>query len=202
MSQKRYVVAAAILCFFLYLSPVVANALTSGQAATVVVGQSNLTSGSSGPTSATSLSIPTDVAVDSSGNVWVVDIANDRILEYTAPVTDGEAASIVLGQPDFVSNSPGLTASTLDNPFAIAIDSSGNVWVSDSQNNRVLEYVKGAGFTDGESASIVLGQPDFTSNDNSITNAITLSENRRESRSIHLATSGYPTMVTKESSSS
>src|ERR1700722_2733386 len=72
VSQKRYVIFAALLCFVLYLSPVVANALTNGQSATAVVGQPNLTSGALADT-AIGQFIPTATAIDSSGNVWVTD---------------------------------------------------------------------------------------------------------------------------------
>jgi NHL repeat len=51
--------------------------------------------------------------------------------------TNGGAATIVLGQSSFT---PGTTATTLNVPFGLAFDSSGNLWVADHYNNRVLKY--------------------------------------------------------------
>jgi sugar lactone lactonase YvrE len=69
------------------------------------------------------------------------------------------AASLVIGQPDFVSGAPATTAAGLDYPGAIAFDSAGNLWIGDSNNNRVLAFVPP--FTTGQLATGVLGQPDF-----------------------------------------
>ena len=52
-------------------------------------------------------------------------------------------ATLVLGQPDFTSNGSDTTASTLWCPFGVSVNSSGNVWVADNQNSRVLEYLFG-----------------------------------------------------------
>ena len=115
-----------------------------------------------------------DLKFDSSGNLWVEDDANNRIIEYTPPITTRESASsVVLGQPDLrhnaannnlsgTNNTTTASASGLDEPLGMAFDSSGNMWVSDNLNNRVLEYT--TPFSAHEAASIVLGQPDFAHN--------------------------------------
>jgi hypothetical protein len=72
----------------------------------------------------------------------------------------GQAASFVIGQPGFTSDSPGTSASQLNRPRGVAFDSDGNLWVPESDNHRVLEFVPP--FSTGMSASLVLGQPDFT----------------------------------------
>jgi len=138
----------------------IAVAFENGQAATLVLGQSSFTTGTSGTTAST-LSAPRHLAFDSSGNLWVVDNSNNRILRYDAPFTDGEAATLVLGQSSFTTGTSGTTASTLNGPFGIAFDSSGNLFVADFSNHRILRY--DAPFTDGEAATLVLGQADFTS---------------------------------------
>jgi YVTN family beta-propeller protein len=102
------------------------------------------------------------VAFDSSGNLWVADYYNNRVLEFSPPFTSGMAASLVLGQPGFTSSTGTTTATGMKEPFAVTFDQSGNLWVSDMMNNRVLEFVKGSGFTNGQAASVVLGQPNFT----------------------------------------
>src|SRR5437660_713594 len=78
--------------------------------------------------------------------------------------TNGEAATIVLGQSSFTTGRSGTTATmiTLINPYRLAIDTSRNVWVADNLSRRILMYPKGTGFTNGEAATIVLGQSSFT----------------------------------------
>ena len=131
----------------------------TGEAASLVIGQSSFTSSTNGATS-TTLNVPTGLAFDSSGNLWVVDSSNNRILEYKAPFSTGEAASLVLGQSNFTGSASALTSTGLYNPYGIAFDSSGNLWVADLQNERVLEYT--APFSTGEAATLVIGEPNFT----------------------------------------
>ena len=154
--------------------------LTSGMAASVAIGQLGLVGSTgcnlgaglgAGVTDAT-LCNPTGVALDPKGNLWVSDTRNNRLLEFV-PIagvfTSGMSASVVLGQLDFVSSGinqglPAATDSTLRAPTNITFDSKGNLWVSDTGNNRVLEFKPVAGaFTNGMAASTVLGQPSFVS---------------------------------------
>ncbi len=141
--------------------------ISTDEPASMVLGQSDCGSNSAG-LSSIALNNPEGLAFDPSGNLWVADASNNRVLEFTYPFSKGEAASTVLGQPDFTSDSSATTSSGLDSPNGIAVDSSGNVWVADFHNNRVLEYVKGQcgcanGFSNGQAASLVLGQKDFVS---------------------------------------
>jgi len=98
-------------------------------------------------------------------NLWVADHADNRVLMF--PNTGGAlspVATVVLGQPTFSSylcNQGGApTAATLCNPRGVAVDSAGNVWVSDTGNNRVLKYSFLVA-TNDQPASSVLGQPDM-----------------------------------------
>ena len=123
-------------------------AFRDGEAATLVLGQPNLTTGTV-HTTRTGMSDPSDVVVDSSGNVWVADNTNARVLEFVHPVKTGQAASLVLGQSSFTTRTMATSKTGLSDASGIALDSSGNVWVADAGNNRVLEFVKGTGFKNG-----------------------------------------------------
>jgi hypothetical protein len=143
---------------------------SNGMAATLAIGQADLTSGSpnQGGASATStcLSDPGLFVFDSSGNIWIPDLINNRVLEFKPPFATGMVASLVLGQADFTHNSANqggaVRANTLSDALGAAFDSSGNLWVTDSLNNRVLEFQPP--FTTNMTASLVLGQADFTHN--------------------------------------
>src|SRR5262249_2991875 len=59
--------------------------------------------------------------------------------------TNGQAADLVLGQPDFASNQinqGGATpnARTLNAPKSVVVDSAGRLYVADSLNVRILRY--------------------------------------------------------------
>ncbi len=115
---------------------------------------------------------PGAVAVDrsaASNRVYVADSANSRVLGWSdaSRLRSGAPADIVIGQPDFFSsgcNGHGISAASLCNPGALAVDPKGNLYVADSGNNRVLEY--DAPVISGAAARLVFGQNnDFTGND-------------------------------------
>jgi hypothetical protein len=145
---------------------------TNGMAASQVLGQASLTASAgcnrAGLPSGATLCLPAQLTFDSAGNLWIADYGNSRVVMYSpANQTTGGAATVVLGQTDLVSNIAnfgGLSASTLNGPVKPAFDSSGNLWVSDSGNNRVLMYPVASLTTNGASATVVLGQTDFISN--------------------------------------
>jgi sugar lactone lactonase YvrE len=118
--------------------------------------------------SASKLCIPTDVALDGSGNLWVVDTGNNRVLRFNAPLFTGESASIVIGQTSFTARmcnqgfSPTPTAGRLCTPTGDTIDGAGDLWVVDDGNNRVLEFHAPFTTTLGQAANEVIGQPGFT----------------------------------------
>jgi sugar lactone lactonase YvrE len=149
---------------------------TTNENATIVLGQPDFTSSSTGITAA-SLAVPAYTAYDRAGNLFVSDMGNCRVLEYKAPLRNGMSALVVFGQTDFTSNSCGpASAVTLDSPSGVAVDSQGNLWVSDSNHGRVLEYVPQfvsnffspftnnvLSFTSGMPATLAIGRPDLTS---------------------------------------
>jgi len=132
----------------------------TGEAASLVIGQKSLTgTGDTSPSGA--LFGPTGIAFDAAGNLWVVDSGNNRVLEFKAPFSGGESASLVIGQPTFGGYIGTTTPGGLNSPSYVAFDPGGNLWVTDQGNNRVLEFT--APFSTGEKASVVIGQTDFTS---------------------------------------
>jgi len=137
-----------------------AFAFSTGETASLVIGQSNFTSNAVAVTS-TGLNLPAGLAFDHGGNLWVADTWNNRVLEYAAPFSTGETASLVIGQSSFTSNAVAVTSTGLNGPRALAFDSGGNLWAADESDNRVLEYA--APFSTGETASLVIGQSNFTS---------------------------------------
>jgi sugar lactone lactonase YvrE len=134
---------------------------TDGQDADLVLGQPDLNTDSCN-LNQHGLCGPNDVAFDASGNVWVADLDGNRVVEFVPPFTTGMEASLVIGQSDFTSSGHSTTATGLFEPWSLTFDPSGNLWVLDAGNNRIVEYKPP--FSTGMAASMVLGQPDLTSN--------------------------------------
>ncbi|GCE14481.1 NHL repeat-containing protein [Tengunoibacter tsumagoiensis] len=94
-----------------------------------------------GGISANSLSLPVSVGVDGSGNVYISDVSNNRMLYYpststTATRVFGQGGNFTTG----TANNGGITASSLSQPYEVHIDSSYDVYLVDIGNNRVLFY--------------------------------------------------------------
>ncbi len=93
--------------------------------------------GISGSTNGTAVNatfnLPAGVAVDNSGNVYVADAGNNLIRVITpAGIVTTLVGSGVQGAADGQG-----TAATFNNPYSIAIDASGTLYVADEKNNMV-----------------------------------------------------------------
>jgi uncharacterized protein (TIGR03437 family) len=166
-------------------TPTQTPVFTTGQAARLVLGQVNFTIGNYGTTSSL-LGSPAGLAY-ANGVLWVADANrlggtpdNNRVLRfsdtatYPSPTQDPTIpgntcgvcrgqASLVLGQPDFISSNPAINATGMRNPTGIATaEINGNtvVVVSDTDNNRVLVWLSYP-TANGQPADVVIGQPDF-----------------------------------------
>lgn len=111
--------------------------IATGAGAALVLG------GGGGPAPG-SLSGPRDVALDGAGNVYVADTGFSRVLRYSAPITNGEAAVAVFGQGGNLSsgaaNLGGVSANSLAFPERLHVDAGGRLWICDTGNSRVLEF--------------------------------------------------------------
>ncbi|MBN1491260.1 MAG: NHL repeat-containing protein [Phycisphaerae bacterium] len=137
--------------------------LNSETPCTIVIGQPDVWSNDAGCGPA-SLSMPTAVAVDANGGLFVVDRENNRVLWFDAPFEKDAIADRVFGQPDFKSseaNRGGISARTLNRPEGVAVDGDGNLYVADTRNHRILRYDR-AIQTDGAADAVWGQQGDFT----------------------------------------
>jgi DNA-binding beta-propeller fold protein YncE len=143
--------------------------LIQGTTAVAVLGQPNFTASTQSVNTQNGMSGPPDLVYDSRGNRLFVSNVYNRITVYNvATITNGQNATNVLGQPNFVRFTAGTTQNGLSVPRALALGSEGTrLFVADMSNNRVLVYP--IGMANGQNATSVLGQPNFTASTAAVT---------------------------------
>ncbi len=127
-------------------------------------------SGDNVSASATSLFNPWGIAVDANSNLLIGDTGNHRIRRVSA------ATGIITtvagnGQEGFSGDNRLATDAALAFPRGIAVDAGGNIFISDTGNNRIRKFIAGTGIivtvagsvatvTDNMSATVAtLSQP-------------------------------------------
>ena len=84
----------------------------------------------------TKLCYPYDVVTDQSGNCYIADRNNHRIRMWTA--STGMVATFAgYGFAGFTSDNVAATSAALNFPSGVTLDSGGNVYISDTNNNAI-----------------------------------------------------------------
>ena len=92
-----------------------------------------------GTNSAARFNEPHGVAVDSAGNVYVADLLNDTIREVM-PVGANWVVSTLAGQAGVPGSNDGMgTNAQFSGPQGVAVDSAGNVYVADANNETIRQ---------------------------------------------------------------
>jgi uncharacterized protein (TIGR03437 family) len=92
-------------------------------------------SGDNGPATKATLSFPAAVAVDAAGQLYIADTLNSRIRLVT---TAGLITTIAgTGRPSYSGDGGPATNAALYDPPGVAVDTAGNVYVADANNERV-----------------------------------------------------------------
>jgi uncharacterized protein (TIGR03437 family) len=127
-------------------------------------------SGDGGPATAASLRDPQSVAVDGSGNLLIADVTNDRIRMVSA--STGVITTVAgNGGYGLAGDGGSATSASLNSPYSVAVDVSGNLFIADAENNvirkvspsGVITTVAGngtAGFS-GDGGQATLAQLNF-----------------------------------------
>jgi len=146
-------------------------------------------SGDGAAATAAVFSRPTALAVDSNANLYIADTDNNRIRE----ISNGVIATVAGNGSQMYSGDGGLaTAAGLDSPAGVAVDSSFNIYISDTHNQRIrmvtfttgiITTIAGTGVkgfsADGPALSAELAHPTGVSVDNSGTVYFADTDNQR-----------------------
>ena len=112
----------------------------TGKIATVAGNGTAGSSGNGGPATAAELDLPEGVAVDSSGNIFIADTGSSEVREVNAG--SGVISTIAgTGMTGSGGNGGPATAADLNAPINVAIDTAGDVFIADSNNNEIREVM-------------------------------------------------------------
>lgn len=145
----------------------------------IVIGQPdfshNGSNGTAGVTAANTLSLNPGgspytayAAFDAAGNLWAADPGNNRVLRFNktalAANTSNPSADLVIGQSNFTSsaltNYSTTSLTAIAAPTGVAVDSSGNLFISESFSSelgRILVYASPS--QSGQAATRLIGEP-------------------------------------------
>ncbi len=92
------------------------------------------------PVAGIQLNSPRGLAVDSAGNVYISDSGNNRVLKLSNGTVTTVAGN---GNNGFSGDNGPAVSAALSEPYGLAVDSAGKVYISDLNNNRVRRVSNG-----------------------------------------------------------
>ena len=98
-------------------------------------------SGDGGAATSAALANPFSMASDATGNIYIADRDNHRVRRID---TTGNITTVVgNGEQGFFGDGGLATSASLNTPTAVAVDKNGNIYIADSNNNRIRIVTNG-----------------------------------------------------------
>lgn len=139
--------------------------ITAAGVVTTLAGSPGATGLTNGSGSAARFSVPFDLAADSAGNVYVCDHGNHVIRK----VTPAGVVSTLAGSGSAGNSDGSGTAASFRWPSGVAVDSAGNVYVADTDNQAIRKITSAGvvttlaggakGYADGSSSVARFANP-------------------------------------------
>ena len=146
MNLFRYFMPAALaglaLCTGL-IDPAPCLAQATSYNISTIAGSTAGTAGYSGDgvkASQAELNEPIALALDSSGNLYIADSGNERIREIAAPAGNANSKIQTVagdGSSIWVGDNLKATGVSLNSPYGVLVDPSGNIYISDTSDDEV-----------------------------------------------------------------
>ena len=128
---------------------------------TTIAGDGTAGYNGDGPATAAELKGPTGVALDGSGDLFIADTGNDVIREDTIHARwplcgryhhdgrghGGRGPARAAPERTSAATVGQANDALLDSPSAVAVDSSGDIYIADTDNNAVREVISGQAVT-------------------------------------------------------
>jgi len=131
----------------------------ASQAVTTFAGTAGVAGSGNGNGTGASFDQPRDVAIDSSGNLYVADTGNHVIRKIT-PAGDVSTLAGSAGSAGAVDGNG--TGAKFDGPAGVGVDSSGNVFVADSNSSTIRKITPAGAVTTVGGSAGVSGDVDAT----------------------------------------
>ncbi len=134
MYEQIRAIALVLTFWGLYPVPAAAGTVSgTGYQLTTIAGSDMV--GDGGAAVAAQVDQPEGLAVDSAGNLYISDAANHRVRKVGS---DGTITTVAgTGHPGFGGDAGPATAAQLNQPYGLAVDKAGNLYVADFGNQRV-----------------------------------------------------------------
>lgn len=125
------------------LNDVVRKITPAGIISTVAGNGTSGFKGDGGPATAAEITTPTDIAFDSSWNMYISD---DNNYIRKVDVHTGIITSVVgCGNEGYAGDGGPATAAEIDGPIGIALDKAGDIFIVDNDNGRIREAYASTG---------------------------------------------------------
>jgi sugar lactone lactonase YvrE len=100
--------------------------------------------GDGGSAPVAELNLPSKAVMDSAGNLYIADTGNNRIRKVAADT--GEITTVAgTGFAGYSGDGDAATSAQLNRPTGVAVDHSGNLYICDTNNNRIREVAAKTG---------------------------------------------------------
>jgi type IX secretion system substrate protein/NHL repeat-containing protein len=97
--------------------------------------------GDGGPATDAALNAPVGLTVDAAGNIYIADLLNNRIRKAT---TDGMITTVAgTGAYSYNGDGEPATAAQLNQPYGVAVDDSGNIYIAEFAAQRIRKVDAG-----------------------------------------------------------
>jgi sugar lactone lactonase YvrE len=117
--------------------------LTTGNITTIAGTGTPGFSGDNAPANAAQLNLPTALALDTTGNLYLADTGNHRIRKIS---TAGIITTIAgTGTQGFSGDNALATTAAIDSPTGLALDSTNNLYLADTHNHRIRKITGATG---------------------------------------------------------